>query len=403
MGWWIRPGWPGAWPPRLGGGCAHLRALAGRAAPAPTARACARPRPTAEPSRARRVVLATSAFPPLVRAIRRYVVPVYDYVLVTEPLTASSASRSAGRGARASTTRQPVPLLPPDRATTGSCSAATTRSTTSAAASARTGAAPGVVRAARRALLRDLPPARGPALHPPLGRGDRHCSRFCVMFGTALGGRAVLRRRLHRPRGRREPLRRAGRPRPVDGRDTERTRLEMVRTPPVPFPPEPLRYAGITLTRRALARADRRAGPPRPLAAGCWTGSGWVSTASGVPQRVCGRRPMAAVIGGLDLRRARVNSAHAGDSAVGVGLGRLPGRKSAHVRSGTEGGRPTQGMTRTTRHTRRHERRGSLCRRRLPAHPLIAAVGQGPQPRTSSSASRSISRPSLQSSGLSRM
>ena len=38
--------------------------------------------------RARRVVLATNGFPPLLRAIRRYVVPVYDYVLVTEPLSA---------------------------------------------------------------------------------------------------------------------------------------------------------------------------------------------------------------------------------------------------------------------------------------------------------------------------
>ena len=35
--------------------------------------------------RARKVLLATSAYPPLLRAIRRYVVPVYDYVLVTEP------------------------------------------------------------------------------------------------------------------------------------------------------------------------------------------------------------------------------------------------------------------------------------------------------------------------------
>ena len=42
----------------------------------------------------------------------------------------------------------------------------------------------------------------------------------------------------------------------VDGRDTERTRLSMVRRPPVPFPPEPVRWAGITLTRRSLARAD---------------------------------------------------------------------------------------------------------------------------------------------------
>ena len=46
----------------------------------------------------------------------------------------------------------------------------------------------------------------------------------------------------------------------VDGRDTERTRLRMVRSKPVPFPPEPLRWAGIRLTTRALARADRRRG-----------------------------------------------------------------------------------------------------------------------------------------------
>ena len=54
--------------------------------------------------RARSVLLATSAYPPLLRAIRRYVVPVYDYVLVTEPLSALSATRSAGSTARASAT-----------------------------------------------------------------------------------------------------------------------------------------------------------------------------------------------------------------------------------------------------------------------------------------------------------
>jgi hypothetical protein len=34
----------------------------------------------------------------------------------------------------------------------------------------------------------------------------------------------------------------------------------MVRTKPLPFPPEPLRAAGIGLTRWSLARADRRDG-----------------------------------------------------------------------------------------------------------------------------------------------
>lgn len=37
--------------------------------------------------RAARVALATNAFPPLLRRLSHYVVPVYDYVLVTEPLT----------------------------------------------------------------------------------------------------------------------------------------------------------------------------------------------------------------------------------------------------------------------------------------------------------------------------
>jgi hypothetical protein len=50
----------------------------------------------------------------------------------------------------------------------------------------------------------------------------------------------------------------------AEGRDTERTRLEMVRSKPLPFPPEPLRWGAITLTRRALAKADRREGRRGP-------------------------------------------------------------------------------------------------------------------------------------------
>ncbi|KRF21808.1 FAD-dependent oxidoreductase [Phycicoccus sp. Soil803] len=38
---------------------------------------------------------------------------------------------------------------------------------------------------------------------------------------------------------------------------TERTRLEMVRKKPLPFPPEPLAYAGIGLTQLAMSREDR--------------------------------------------------------------------------------------------------------------------------------------------------
>ena len=66
--------------------------------------------------RAGRVLLATNAFPPLLRTLRRYIVPVYDYVLVTEPLTAEQLEAIGWRtGPGDQRHRQPVPLLPADR------------------------------------------------------------------------------------------------------------------------------------------------------------------------------------------------------------------------------------------------------------------------------------------------
>ena len=46
----------------------------------------------------------------------------------------------------------------------------------------------------------------------------------------------------------------------LDGRPTERTELEMVRKRPMPFPPEPLASIGIQATRWSLDRADHSAG-----------------------------------------------------------------------------------------------------------------------------------------------
>ena len=60
-----------------------------------------------------RVLLATSAYPPLLPAIRRYIAPVYDYALMSEPL--SEQQRDCDRLARPSGGGghgQPVPLLP---------------------------------------------------------------------------------------------------------------------------------------------------------------------------------------------------------------------------------------------------------------------------------------------------
>ena len=46
---------------------------------------------------AKKVALGTNAFPSLVRRLRPYIVPVYDYVLVTEPLTAAQLAEIGWR------------------------------------------------------------------------------------------------------------------------------------------------------------------------------------------------------------------------------------------------------------------------------------------------------------------
>ena len=215
--------------------------------------------------RARRVLLATNAFPPLVRAIRRYVVPVYDYVLVTEPLTAEQRGAIGWRreqGVSDSGNRFHYYRLTPDgRILWGGYEALYH------------------FRNGMRAELEDHAPtfellagnfaATFPQLegirfsHRWAGAIDTS-SRFCVTFGKALGGRAVYAVGYT---GLGVAASRFGARVAVDllhGRETEATRLELVRRKPIPFPPEPLRYGVIQATRRALARADERGGRRGP-------------------------------------------------------------------------------------------------------------------------------------------
>jgi glycine/D-amino acid oxidase-like deaminating enzyme len=211
--------------------------------------------------RARRVVLGTSAFPPLVRAIRRYVAPVYDYVLVTEPL---DAQRRASLGWRrrqglsdAANQFHYYRLTAGDRILWGGYDAVY-----------RYG---GPVRPdlddhdatfsrLSQHFFATFPQLEGVRFSHRWGGAIDTCSRFSAFFGTAYGGRVsyaagytglgVAASRF----GARVALDL------VDGRETEATRSRYVRTKPVPFPPEPLRSAVIQLTRNRLAAADRNAG-----------------------------------------------------------------------------------------------------------------------------------------------
>jgi glycine/D-amino acid oxidase-like deaminating enzyme len=46
----------------------------------------------------------------------------------------------------------------------------------------------------------------------------------------------------------------------LDGRNTNRTALEFVKTKPLPFPPEPLRSVGIKLSQWSIKQADENQG-----------------------------------------------------------------------------------------------------------------------------------------------
>jgi glycine/D-amino acid oxidase-like deaminating enzyme len=208
--------------------------------------------------RARGCVLATAAFPPLVPAIRRYVVPVYDYVLVSEPL--SPAQREAvgwrrRQGLSDSGNRfHYYRLTGDDRILWGGYEAVYHYGNDMGAHRDQSAEVHMIL---ARNFLATFPQLEGIRFTHRFGGAIDTCSRFCVTFGRALGGTAVYAvgftglgvgaSRF----GARVALDL------VDGLDTELTRLELVRTRPRPFPPEPLRWLGITLTRRALAREDR--------------------------------------------------------------------------------------------------------------------------------------------------
>jgi glycine/D-amino acid oxidase-like deaminating enzyme len=86
------------------------------------------------------------------------------------------------------------------------------------------------------------------------------CTRFCAFYGTAYAGRAAYAAGYT---GLGVGATRFGANVMLDllARErTERTELAMVHTKPLPFPPEPLAYLGIQLTRWSLGHADRHRG-----------------------------------------------------------------------------------------------------------------------------------------------
>ncbi|HUC26459.1 MAG TPA: FAD-dependent oxidoreductase [Streptosporangiaceae bacterium] len=210
---------------------------------------------------ARRVALATGAFSPLLRRLRYYLLPVYDYVLVTEPLTAGQLAsigwqHRQGVGDSANQFHY-YRLTADNRILWGGYDAIYYYGgTTSAVHDQR----PATFDRLAAHFFTTFPQLEGVSFSHKWGGVIDTCSRFCAFFGTARSGRLAYAAGYT---GLGVGASRFGARVLLDllgGEPTELTELEMVRTRPVPFPPEPLRSAGVQLTRWSLARADEHQG-----------------------------------------------------------------------------------------------------------------------------------------------
>jgi glycine/D-amino acid oxidase-like deaminating enzyme len=211
--------------------------------------------------RARGALLGTSAYPPLLGALRRYIAPVYDYALITEPLSAAQMTAIGWSGRQGigdmSNQFHYYRLTADNRILFGGYDAVYRYG--GPIADRLDDHAPTFGKLSQH-FFTTFPQLEGVRFSHRWGGAIDTCSRFSVFFGTALEGRvsyAVGYTGLG-----------VGSTRwgaqvaldLLDGRSTEATALRFVRRKPVPFPPEPVRSAVIALTRNRLAAADRREG-----------------------------------------------------------------------------------------------------------------------------------------------
>ena len=210
---------------------------------------------------ARHVALGTNAFRPLLRRLRLFTVPVYDYVLMTEPL---SAEQLAAIGW---TNRQGVGdsanqfhyyrLTADNRILWGGYDAVYYFGRQVRESHDHR---PATYAMLAEQFFETFPQLDGLRFSHRWGGAIDTSTRFCAFYGTAMRGQASYALGYT---GLGVGASRFGANVMLDlldGRPTERTGLDMVGSRPLPFPPEPFAYAGIEITRRSLAHADENEG-----------------------------------------------------------------------------------------------------------------------------------------------
>ncbi|WP_219463122.1 NAD(P)/FAD-dependent oxidoreductase [Nonomuraea rhizosphaerae] len=209
----------------------------------------------------RRVALGTGVFTPLLRRLKHFVVPVYDYALMTEPLTEAQLASVGWRN------RQGVGdsanqfhyyrLTDDNRILWGGYDAVYYNG--------------GLVRPEydqrdetfvklAEHFATTFPQLAGVRFTHKWGGVIDTCSRFSAFYGQAHGGRLAYAVGYT---GMGVGATRFGANVMLDllsGERTERTALRMVREKPMPFPPEPVRSGVIQFTRWSIAQADQHQG-----------------------------------------------------------------------------------------------------------------------------------------------
>ena len=211
--------------------------------------------------RAGHVVVATSAYSGWLRRLSPKFVPVYDYVIVSEPLTPERRASIGWRGRQglsdANNQFHYFRLTADDRILWGGYDAI---HYFGSRVGPELDQRPATFARLEAQFFRAFPQLDGLTFPYRWGGAIDTTSRFTVTFGQTMGGRVtyalgytglgvgasrwaggVVRDFILRP-------------------DEDRLRLRIVTSTPVPFPPEPIRSATIELVRRELDRADRNEG-----------------------------------------------------------------------------------------------------------------------------------------------
>lgn len=210
---------------------------------------------------AAQVALATGAHGRLLRRLGHFVVPVYDYVLMTEPLSEAQLKSVGWRNRQgigdSANQFHYYRLTADNRILWGGYDAVYYNG---GRIEPSRDQRPATFEVLAEHFFTTFPQLEGVRFTHKWGGVIDTCSRFSSFFGTAFGDRMAYAVGYT---GLGVGATRFGANVMLDllaGERTERTSLKMVRTKPMPFPPEPARSAVIQVTRWSIARADRHDG-----------------------------------------------------------------------------------------------------------------------------------------------